>query len=194
MKPFVRHSRRAFSLIELLTVVAILSLLLVMVVPSLNSLSDSNNLTMGGQVLADQINAARQTASARNRAVELRLIKQGSNPGYSAVQLWMAREGTNYTALSRVLPFAKNVVVAESTSLSEILKTARPGSMSIGGTNSPYMAIQVQPSGLVVPVIPMSASYLTLVPQRVATTNAQPANYVTVQVNPITGSPLIYRP
>lgn len=194
MKPLAGHSRRAFSLIELLTVVAILSLLLVMVVPSLNSLSDSNNLTMGGQVLADQINAARQTASARNRAVELRLIKQGSNPGYSAVQLWMAREGTNYAAVSRVLPFAKNVVVAESTSLSEILKTARPGSMSIGGTNSPYMAIQVQPSGLVVPVIPMSASYLTLVPQRAATTNAQPANYVTVQVNPITGSPLIYRP
>jgi len=194
MKAFADYSRQAFSLIELLTVVAILSLLLVMIIPTLSSLSDSNSLTIGGQVLADQINAARQTASARNKAVELRLIKQGGNPGYSAVQLWMAGEGTNYTAVTRVLPLAKNVVVAENTSLSEILKTARPDSMNIGGTNSPYMAIQVQPSGLVVPVIPMSASYLTLVPQRDATTNAQPANYVTLQVNPITGSPLIYRP
>lgn len=186
--------KQAFSLIELLTVVAILSLLLVMIIPSLNSLSDSNNLTMGGQVLADQINAARQTAAARNRAVELRLIKQGNGPGYSAVQLWMSREGTNSVAVSRVLPLAKNVVVAESATLSEILKTARSGTMNVGGTNSPYMAVQVQPSGLVVPVIPMSASYLTIVPQRAATTNAQPANYVTVQINPITGTPLIYRP
>lgn len=194
MKAPMLSFRAGFSLIELLTVVAILSLLLVMIIPSLNSLSDSNNLTMGGQVLADQINAARQTASARNRTVELRLIKQGTTAGYSAVQLWTAREGTNSSPVSRVLPLAKNVVVAENANLSGILKTASTGSMNVGGTNTPYAAFQVQPSGLVVPVIPMNASFMTLVPLRVASTNSQPANYVTVQVNPITGSPLIYRP
>ncbi len=181
-------------MIELLTVVAILALLLVMIVPSLNSLSDSNNLTIGGQALADQLNAARQTASARNRAVELRLIKQGTGAfGYSSVQLWMVREGTNATPLTRVLPLAKNVVVSENSNLSGILKAARTGSMTVGGTNTSYAAIQVQPSGLVVPVISMNDSFMTIIPQRLAN-DGQPANYVTVQVNPITGSPLIYRP
>lgn len=194
MKPHVRSLKKAFSLIELLMVMGILALLLVMVVPSLNSLSDSNNLTIGGQALADQLNAARQNAAARNRAVEFRLIKQGTGTsGYSAIQLWMTPDKGTPIPLTRVLPLAKNVVVSENSQLSALLKTAKTGTMPVSGANAPYAAIQVLPNGIVLPVIPMADSYLTIVPLRLATQN-KADNYVTVQVNPITGSPLVYRP
>jgi len=194
MKPLVPSLKKAFSLIELLTVMAILALLLVMVVPSLNSLSDSNNLTVGGQALADQLNAARQNAASRNRAVEFRLIKQtAGTPGYSAIQLWMTPDKGTPIPLTRVLPLAKNVVVSENSQLSGILKTAKTDTMTVGGANATYAAFQVLPNGIVLPVIPMTDSYLTIVPLRLAAEN-KADNYVTVQVNPITGTPLVYRP
>jgi len=76
-----------------------------------------------------------------------------------------------------------------------------------GGASVPYVAIDVKPSGQIVPFYPagnpppavgMYAMYVTVVPTQfagiVGASTTPPPNYATIQVNPRSGSTLIYRP
>ncbi len=61
------RSSRAFSLVELLLVMAIIGILLVLTVPSLTNVSRSMSLSRSGQSLADAIVLAQQQATTLNR-------------------------------------------------------------------------------------------------------------------------------
>ena len=55
--------------------IAILAILMVMTVPSMGSLLDTNNVTRAGQMINDQIAMARQLASTRGQSVQVRFYK-----------------------------------------------------------------------------------------------------------------------
>jgi uncharacterized protein (TIGR02596 family) len=190
-----------FSLTELLVVVGIMAVLFVLAAPVVNSLVDSNRLSQGGQNLSEQINLARQTASSRNRAVEVRLIRvpDHSEQGYSAVQLWMADDSGQMREMSRLATLPTAVTIAENTNLSEVLPSLNKGTMEAGAmAGQEYVAFQVRPTGMVIPAPPppdtMKNFFLTVVPIRSANASTLPDNYVMVQVNPLTATPLVYRP
>ncbi len=65
---------RAFSLLEILAVVAILEILMVLVAPAIVSSLGSSNLNKAGQTIGDQIALARQEALTRNREVQIRFL------------------------------------------------------------------------------------------------------------------------
>jgi uncharacterized protein (TIGR02596 family) len=71
---------RGFSLTELLVVMAIIALLGVLTVPSLQGLLSSTDLKGSANSLAGELDLARQTASTRNVAVEVRLYQDSSRP------------------------------------------------------------------------------------------------------------------
>jgi len=65
---------RAFSLVELLVVIAIIIILATLSAPALTSVLRGSNLNRAGEMIADQINFARQTAFLKNRDVHVRMF------------------------------------------------------------------------------------------------------------------------
>ena len=72
--------QRAFSLIELMAVMAIIAIIALLTLPAFNGLGKAQAMTSAGSSLLDQLAAARQTAVAQNRVVEVRLYKRRENP------------------------------------------------------------------------------------------------------------------
>jgi hypothetical protein len=54
--------------------------------------------------------------------------------------------------------------------------------------------LQIRPSGIVTPILSMSNLFFTVVPASFANSSQRPANYFVLQINPLTGVPLVYRP
>ncbi|MDR1191065.1 MAG: Verru_Chthon cassette protein D [Verrucomicrobiales bacterium] len=191
------RQRRSFTLVEMMAVVALIGLLVTVSIPAMNGLMNSSNLTSAGQTVADQIGLARQTASARNRAVEIRFIRLSADArGYDAMQLWMTSANGEAKPLNRLTSFPTGIVVSDdTTNLSKALEFADSGVLGSNlYPNAEYVALQIRPSGLVTPTLPMSDLYLTVLRARDAEDGNLPSNYLTVQLNPNTGVPLIFRP
>ena len=66
---------RAFSLVELLVVIAVIAIVAGYAVPAVTTMLKGSQLTQGSQMVVDQIALARQTALSRNRSVEVRFYK-----------------------------------------------------------------------------------------------------------------------
>ncbi len=100
---------KAFSMIELLVVMAVIGILLVLTVPSMTNISRSMSLSRAGQSLADAIFLAQQQAVTRNRRTYVRLIKLPDESGVvaiRAVQPWVVKDDTGtLIPLSRVISF-----------------------------------------------------------------------------------------
>jgi uncharacterized protein (TIGR02596 family) len=73
----VRLSRRAFTIIELLAVIGIITVVIVFAVPAANSIMRGSQLSQGSQALSDQLGFARQLALSKNRAIEVRFYRFG---------------------------------------------------------------------------------------------------------------------
>ncbi len=215
----VHQTHGAFTLVELLVVLTIVSILTAATIPAMQSVLQSTGVTQGGQSLVEQINLARQIASARNTTVYVNLIQtsQVQNGGYNAIQLWGTPSGqTTPIALSRLVVLPTSVVVSQdTTNYSKLLANAMVFSTSSPPPLAPplppgtvkYICFSVMPSGMI-PVSSvatgeaseMTGAYLTLVPAGNGSTatapggSGAPKNYLIVQLNPNTGSTVVYRP
>jgi len=193
-----RESKSGFTLIELMMVMSIMVILMVLIAPAISSLLDTKNLTQGAQSLVDQINLARQMASSRNASVEVRLIKLTSisAKGYSAVQIW-ANDASGHNAVgSNVIILPQGIVISEDAKASMALALLVTGTMPAGAgrtANAPYKSFKIGPAGMVNPVIAMKDFCWAVVPVRFADGDT-PKNYVTIQLNPLIATPLVYRP
>jgi len=81
MTPTSSSSRRrnAFTLIELLAVIAVIAVVVAFAVPATNQILRGSQLTQSYQMVGDQISLGRQLALSRNRTVEVRFY-QFSDP------------------------------------------------------------------------------------------------------------------
>jgi uncharacterized protein (TIGR02596 family) len=164
---------------------------------------DSGSLTQAGQQVADQISLARQLASTHNSTMELRLFKlpNAATTGYTELQIWTST--TNSSGVSAMQPASKvsllpqKVVISENTTLSGALLGNTPATMAAGTgplSGATYIAFEISASGIVTPSLGMSANSLIVLSARYAANTTLPTNYVMIQINPVTATPLIYRP
>jgi uncharacterized protein (TIGR02596 family) len=180
---------RAFSLIELLTVVAVLTLLFVLLTPAINSIAAASGITQGGNLFFGQIELARQLAEVRNRTIEVRILKKNGDPNFTAMQLWWPTEAQ---------PASKPVILPQGTLLNESLSPwlvgLVSGTMPIGGAwaGATYLAFKIRPSGAI--ERPAGTDRKNLFLTISAREEPTPSNYVTIQVNPDTSRPILYRP
>ena len=65
---------RAFTLVEMLAVMAVISVLLALTVPAVNSFSKSRSIVSGGDMVTNMIALARQTATSKNTMTALVLL------------------------------------------------------------------------------------------------------------------------
>ena len=72
---FTRPSRSAFSLVEILVVVAIIGIIASFAVPAADKMIRGTDVTRAAQMVNDAFTTARQTAIARNKQIEMRIIR-----------------------------------------------------------------------------------------------------------------------
>lgn len=191
--------REAFTLLELLLVVALMVVLFGLIMPATTTLLRSAQLTRGGQMLADEISLARQEASAKNRPVELRILDlplDGDDTGWKAIQLWISNESGAMEPIGKLHQFPGPVVIAPDISLSPLLEAdpARSGVAVFGAHGlRPWRGFRMRPGGMDQGVVTPTNNFLTLVTTPIPE-QLPPDNFFVTRINPATGRVSIHRP
>ena len=191
--------RSAFSLIELLVVIAIIGLLISTAVPALNSVLENGRLTQAATLVVNQFTLARQKASAENKNITLRLIRKDTSSPYDRIQLVTLDSANNATPASRLTTLPMQTAIASDTALTSLLSlTETPSSAndpSLPELGPSYLYIQCtfRPRGSLDLNI-QSNWFATVVLQRNASNSTAPANFATIQVDPVNGGLQVYRP
>lgn len=209
---------RAFSLGELLAVMAICVLLAALAIPAFQNIGASSSLSAGGQSVVDVLTLARQIAVTRNRPVEVRLYKlpesnqpTGAPAHYRALQIVLNNAG-QLTPLGKPVYLSEPIVISDNVKTSSLLPdpadpilpelTPSLADFSLPGAerNYRFRKFQFKPDGAT--DLPPAASstepawFLSLyaLRQPVKDGTGLPANFFTVQIDPLTGGTKVYRP
>ncbi|MDX6765327.1 MAG: Verru_Chthon cassette protein D [Candidatus Methylacidiphilales bacterium] len=194
MKPNPQARAAAFSLIELLVVLAIIAIIVPLSVPAVSSIQRGLGITSGGQMLSDAFVTARQEASVKNRSVEVRIIQTGTPPSFRALQNWIADDRGTMSPLGKVVILPKGTVISSNTSLSPLL-AAYPGNATatFGALgNCSYSVLRIRAGGQPDPSITSNNNFVTV--HATTDTAIPPVNYFTVRLNPVTGRVTLFRP
>ena len=219
-RPVLLIRPRAFSLVELLTVIAIISILAALSVTAFNQISRASKLAAAGQSLVDNLNLARQTAITRNRRVEVRIYQFPSSSSSSdnacrAIRLFLVQPAGDLLPLTKLIRFQEPVVLSDSG-------TNLPNSTSTTSTilapidiskNAPtdatnnaakwpvpgvatyqYVSFNFLPDGGT-DLDPGKSWLATLMlANDPPIANSLPANYLTVRIDPVIGKITVFRP
>jgi len=198
-----RHSSRpgGFSLIEILLVIAILVMLAVVALPAIGPVLAGSNINRAGITATDSILRARQEAVSRNREVQVLFYNfsaPASAQGWRAVQVFRVEQsstGRTIVPASRVTLLPEGSMISSNAALSPLLFA--DASLK-GTTNLPsygatsYAGFRFRPNGSLSSEINSTNNFLTL--QAASARGNPPANYYTLQINPVTGKVTAYRP
>jgi len=198
-----RHT--AFTLVEMLVVVGIIGLLLALGTPYMVGALQANRLTTAGEEMMFKISSAQQIAMSENRSVELRLYSYSHEGGPEQIhsyQLFLqGKEGQESKAIESATDLTTKGVAIAAGSLSPLSAASNFGSgwpkTATGepwtSKNAKFVAVMFNPDGSTNINAPLRTSYLTMVSDG-DTENTSPANFYTVQIDPITGRAKSYRP
>lgn len=208
---------RAFTLLEMIVVIAIIGLIAAFVVPAAMSVVNGSRLTQAAGILTNQLSYARQSAMVKNRAIEVRFLRfqdpespaggsgQSSSNQFRAIQLLEVQDGGALVTLGKVefLPDA-TVLCADNRSsmLDSETVTQAPKTPTAGDPPMPrgiemhydYVSFRFLPDGST----NLAANhnwFVSVVATKDQTTSSKlPANFFILQVDPLNGIIHSFRP
>ena len=212
-------TRRAFTLIELMVVIAVVALIVAAMAPMVFSTLAASKLTAAGETMAAQISYARQRAVSANEEIEVRFYSY-DDPEVSGSEL-------NYVAMAVVKVSLPPTAIAANAASSEVAQligdvyylptgialgrstALSPSILSSGAANSEkpdrngvirkasasFRGFRFFPDGSSnLPPTPAKC-YVTLVEDRFAgPQSAIPKNFFAIQIDPANGRTTTYRP
>ena len=215
--------KRAFSLIEMMIVLAVVGLLLAFAAPNLFSLISSNTLTSEGSVLRNQLTLAQQLAISKSADVEVRFFKLADFAAAETTEQVRAFQLFQYNLEGELVPVSSFFRIRPPVAINQRLSTIVPQSapeMSrtdekfgfvsprFGTYDAPvgdngaletteYISFRFRPDGST--DLPYRAEgsdtwYITLVQGEGAADDTDPANFLCLQVNPYNGQISEFRP
>ena len=156
-----RDRAQAFSLVELLAVISIILIITGLVTQGIGHISQSMNLANAGNMVAAELDFARQTAISRNQTVEVRFYQNSENIHYDTVvcvippnpnvanskTLWIEKQ----TRLSTDVIFdisnpSFSPLITSTTGRSPTVGTSDPSAPYIL-RNASYVAFHFRPNG-----------------------------------------------
>lgn len=215
----LQHSaqRTAFSLIELVVVIAIIALIATFTVPAATSILRGSAMTQAQQMLTDQISLARQFALSKNRSVEVRFyqLADPEQPGetainpstgqFRALQIFEIVESGVGVPIDKVQRMPSTVIMNQTNQLSSIIGAAgqmpakdptnKDPELPRGvGKNYKYVAMRFQPDGST--TLGATGSWFLTIHNLSdgATITSPPPNFFTIQIDPVSGSTKGFRP
>ncbi len=206
---FSTRPRGAFSLVELLIVIAILSVLAVLVTPALTSILRGSNLSTGGRTIEAQFARAHQQALSSGERVEVRFYKfldpatPGATSAYRALQLFQLDSRGKSKPISKIERLPDSIIINESTQLSSLIARLPDKNFSsadpkpdLPGVGASYTAraFAFRGDGST-ELSPLGNWFATVQATTTpATATTPPPNYYTVQIDPVNGGIQTYRP
>jgi prepilin-type N-terminal cleavage/methylation domain-containing protein len=203
-----RRARRAFSLIELLTVIAMMALLTTLVAPAFNNLGKSSLLSAEGNRIVNLVNYAGQNSTSRNAMTALVMADPQAGSAYRVFALFEClpeatewKQVTSWETLKEGIVLDPNTLATLTDSSSQP-QPALPSMRYRGGAVGSYKYVIFLPNrsllqntsaqlSLAEGTFPSGASSPKFT--RPAT-DGTPANYYRVTVLGATGRPKIDRP
>jgi uncharacterized protein (TIGR02596 family) len=202
---------KGFSLVEMLVVLTVVSILALLAVAGFSSTREAN-IANGAQMVKGALKLARQIAVAQNRVTEVRFYENTTTPtggpAYAALRVEVYDvTGTTATPASHIIYLPAGVIMVADTSYSTLLSpTTNPATRTENLPSSAlrsYTVVQFRPTGITTlsavgstPAVGTSDQwFVTLKLASDPLKGSLPsANFVAVQVNPVTGETLLYQP
>ena len=206
-----RETSSAFTLIELLAVMAIIVLAASFMGPAIGTILRGSHLTQASDMLVSNLALAKQSAISNNCQVEVRFYQysdpespgeQASDPTsgkYRALQLFQIGENGVASACGKVERLPQMIIIDSGTTLSTLLSSPKQDptdAIPRAGKNYKWCAFRFRPDGStnLSPIVP--AYWCVTLHNATEGDNLAkpPANYATIQIDPISGSLKSYRP
>ena len=190
--------RRAFTLLELLLVIAVIAILMVLIAPVLGTTVRAYNVTSATQTMISVLNRARQEAISRNRSVDFQLLKtsRDSSPvAYIAMRHVILDEfssasGSN-AVVNKTVWLPQGVVISEDSTRSD-LATPPLQSTNVtlpGGSTATASYFTIRPNGMISTPTTVDTLKWTL-----TSAQGQTNNFSTIQLDTRTGIARLFRP
>lgn len=197
-----------FTLIELMLVIAIVSILLALSVASVRDMMRSTNLTSSSTTVVDTFNLARQKALSSNLPVEVRLFcvppKEGStvsgSAAFRAIGIYQINEN-GPQLINKLIYLHGNAEMAASEKFGTLLFHAASKQAALPALSGSfeYRSFQYRPDGSTdLNLLPPSGDdtwhVMIYNADRPPTDSTPPANYVSIQVDPVSGRTETFQP
>ncbi|MEM0895960.1 MAG: Verru_Chthon cassette protein D [Verrucomicrobiota bacterium] len=195
----IKSGSGAFTLVELLVVILVVSILITISIGLNTSGLDTTRLVGDAEKFMIQLSLGQQTAIAENRPVEVRIYNfvaddlPDESERYRAYQLWrIQNDGSDAEPIGSPLLLNDGVVISKQRRYSSLVDLPTRDGEIYSGKKADYFSFQYLPNGETT-LPPASSSgnghwFLTFVLLHDEIANSDITDFVTVQIDPFTGS------